>query len=65
MDGEVGLGALQQVGVLEVHERDAASIGQVRLAVVLVGEAHAVGGGLLSQQRVLPPIHCLHVLLHG
>ena len=59
------LGTLEGVGVLEVHQGDGATVGEEILPLLLVREAHAVGGGrLLAQERILPPQKALHVLLH-
>lgn len=63
VEREGSLATLDHVRVLEVHQGDAASIGQKVLSLLLVREAHAVGGRLLAQERVLPPVKAVHNML--
>lgn len=51
--------AVEALSVLQVNQRDAATVGQQRVALLLVGEAGVVGGMLLRQQGALTPNWCL------
>lgn len=46
-------GAVQALCVLQVDQRDAATVGQKVVSLLLVGEAGVHGGMLLSQQGAL------------
>lgn len=51
--------AVEALSVLQVNQRDAATVGQQRVALLLVGETGVVGVMLLSQQGALTPNRCL------
>ena len=45
--------AVQVLSILQVHQRDAATVGQHAVSLLVVGEAGVGGGMLLSQQGAL------------
>lgn len=49
-------GAVQALGVLQVDQRDAATVGQEAVSLLLIREAGVDGGMLLSQQGALSPV---------